>query len=547
MMKALAKLPEERYQSGQDLVNDLEKCKAAPGKVVGAKPAAAVAPKVDPVVAAKAVAKKEAPAVAAKAAAAAEGANWAGPAGNTPKTPYLDPSSQFVTSCVKATVEAAAAEEARMSAATMEPPTSTPKIHVDPAMDENRPAGGKGISFSEISELPPLKEIYVDPAPPVEMELPQATDAVTAAVFRNAAPEKPKTPPSEVAKKAVNEIRKTPPQLFIYSIAGAAAVILLAIGGIWYHIHSGDADDDSLPTPAASAVTTQAAAPSNPAPVAAAPAQVVPEAPVEAAPAVEITPKVNPKTNNNKKKGKTVVAAPAIVAGQLNIDSTPEGAQVQVDGQAAGVTPFKLASLMPGQHSVTISKPGFVTDTRTVNVGSGNKSVMNVQLAILSANLSAQSEPAGAAVWMDGKDTGKVTPAQISVDRPGNHTFVFRKQGYLEESSSVNLQVGQTFHLAPTLRALGNTDEIRFGGKFKKVFGGSDTAGMGTVSIKTQPKGAQIAVNNRLVDRASPVDFYLNPGNYVIDITMSGFKNLHKVISVEKNGKVVIEESLDRE
>jgi hypothetical protein len=70
---------------------------------------------------------------------------------------------------------------------------------------------------------------------------------------------------------------------------------------------------------------------------------------------------------------------------------------------------------------------------------------------------------------------------------------------------------------------------------------------MGVVSIKTQPKGAQIAVNNRLLDRASPADFYLNPGNYVIDITMSGFKNLHKVIAVEKNGKVVIEESLDRE
>jgi len=112
---------------------------------------------------------------------------------------------------------------------------------------------------------------------------------------------------------------------------------------------------------------------------------------------------------------------------------------------------------------------------------------------------------------------------------------------------SANLQIGQTFQLSPTLRALGNTDEIKFGGKFKKVFGGSDSAGMGTVSIKTQPKGAQIAVNNRIVDRASPADFYLNPGNYVIDITMTGFKSVHKVIAVEKNGKVVIEESLDRE
>jgi len=559
IMKALAKAPEERYQSGQELINDLEKCKASPAKVqVGVKPATPVAPKADaPVVAAKpvAAAKKEAPAVAAKAAAAS--ASWAGPAGNTPKTPYLDPTSQFVTTCVKATVEAAAQEQEKMSAAVAEPEApqvrapkiQSPKISVDPMMDENRLAGGRGVSFSEISELPPLKEVYVEPEPAVEVEEPQAVDPVKAAVFRNAAPEKPRTPPREVAKKAVSEITKTPPHLFVYSIAGAAAVILLVIGGIWYHIHSGEADDDSTPA-AANEVATQTAVPANASPVAAAaatpsPAQVAPEAPAEAAPAVSITPKFSPKAN--KKKGKIVPAAPAIVEGQLSIDSTPPGAQIQVDGQAAGVTPFNLAGLMPGQHTVTVSKPGFVTDTRTVDVSSGSKSVMSVQLTQLSASVSLHSDPSGAAVWMDGKDTGKVTPAQISVDKPGNHTFAFKKQGYLDETASANLQVGQTFQLAPTLRALGNTDEIKFGGKFKKVFGGGDTAGMGTVSIKTQPKGAQIAVNNRIVDRMSPAEFYLNPGNYEVDITLTGFKSVHKVISVEKSGKVVIEESLDRE
>jgi len=45
----------------------------------------------------------------------------------------------------------------------------------------------------------------------------------------------------------------------------------------------------------------------------------------------------------------------------------------------------------------------------------------------------------------------------------------------------------------------------------------------------------------------SPVEFYLNPGNYVIDITLSGFKTVEKVITVEKNGKVVIDENLDRQ
>jgi hypothetical protein len=169
---------------------------------------------------------------------------------------------------------------------------------------------------------------------------------------------------------------------------------------------------------------------------------------------------------------------------------------------------------------------------------------LNAQLA---ATVSVTSDPAGAAIWMDGKDTGRVTPAQISVDKPGNHSFTFKKQGYLDESSNANLQVGQTFHLSPSLKALGNTDDIKIGGKFKKLFGGSDTAGMGAVSVKTSPKGAQVAINNRVLDKNSPVELYLDPGNYVLDITLSGFKSIHRVITVEKNGKVAIDESLDRE
>jgi hypothetical protein len=196
---------------------------------------------------------------------------------------------------------------------------------------------------------------------------------------------------------------------------------------------------------------------------------------------------------------------------------------------------------------VTISKDGYAPETRTIEVSAGSNSVISVQLALLAATVSLSSDPPGTAIWMDGKDTGRVTPAQFPVDKPGSHTFVLKKQGYLDESSSANLQMGQTSHLSATLRALGNTDDIRVGGKFKKLFGGSETAGMGTVSVKTQPKGAQVAVNNRMVDKMSPVEFYLNPGTYVVDVTLSGFKSIHKVINVEKNGKVVIDENLDRE
>jgi hypothetical protein len=443
------------------------------------------------------------------------------------------------------------------SAAIVEPEVEAPKIHVDPMMAEApKVGGGESRSFSEIDELPPLKEVYVAPPPPPRSaDEPPPVNDVHATVFKGAAPEQPKVQPREVAKeaakKAVAEIKKTPPKLFMVSITGAIGIIVLVVAAIAWHIHSENSDDDATPAQPAASATTDSNGSANPSasqtPAAPqTPVQVAPEPVTVEPPAVSVQPKYN---NTSKKKVKPRPVAPAIVPGQLNVSSTPAGAQIQVDGQnnSAWITPFNVAGLNPGQHTLTISKPGYATETRNIDVGSGSKSFISVQLGQLSATVSVTSDPAGVAIWMDGKDTGRVAPAQISVDKPGNHSFVFKKQGYLDETATANLQIGQTFRLSPSLRALGSADNIKIGGKFKKLFGGSETAGMGAVTIKTQPKGAQVAINNRIVDKFSPVDLYLDPGNYVIDITMSGFKSIHRVITVEKNGKVAIDESLDRE
>jgi hypothetical protein len=260
------------------------------------------------------------------------------------------------------------------------------------------------------------------------------------------------------------------------------------------------------------------------------------------------TVSVRPKYNAKKKPVKMAAPVAAVSPGQLTLDSTPEGAQFRFDGRsdANWVTPFNLAGLTPGQHTVTVSKPGYVSETRTIEVASGSKSFLVVQLAPLAPSVSIASEPAGAAIFLDGKDTGKVTPAQFTVNKPGEHAVLLKKTGYVEETATASLQAGQVFHFAPVLRALGSTDEIKTVSKFKKVFGGGDRAGMGVVSIKTQPKGAQIAVNQRIVDKPSPVQFYLNPGTYVIDLTMSGFKPVHRVITVDQGGKVELEATLER-
>ena len=525
IMKALAKNPEERCQSGQELVRELEQCKQAVGLAAKQAPGAATKP-----AAAIKAPPKEAP--KANAAAAAATATAPKPA-TSPALPKMNASS------------AAAVEE-------------KPAFAVDPLMaEESSEKAAPSRSFSEVSELPPLQEVrVVEPAPapeaPAEESAPEALPPIA---FRKTEAEKSKVQVREVAQKAVREIRKTPPKLYVYAIGAAIAVIGICIGGFRLYSYFEDRDSSGEASAVAQPVSPQPAnsqpAAPQPAPEPAnqQPAQTTtPEAP-QAAPAepqqaeeapVEPQPRSAPTPRGRKAKGRA-----AVTQAQLSVNSSPEGAEVSFDGSALCQTPCTLTGIAPGQHSVTASKAGFVQSSRTLSLESGANASVSLQLSQLTAIVSVSSNPAGAAIVIDGKDTGKLTPSQIVLDKPGKHAITIRRYGYLDSSSNLTVELGQTSALNLDLTKLGSTDEIKAaGGKFKKVFGRGDSSALGIVSVKTQPKGAQIMVNNRVLDKTAPFDFYLNPGTYVIEVTMNGYRPLHRVVNIQEGEKLAIEENL---
>jgi serine/threonine protein kinase len=535
IMKGLQKDPSQRYQRGRELLDDLEKCKelkpqAAKTVAVPEKPKVATRPAVPKIPA------------ALKTNAAAAGM------GNSPATtssvPEIDLSNQFMSSGVEASIGDAEQPSASMSSAAPAVERfaqEAPKIAVDPMMAEGGPSRGSGTSFSEISELPPLKEIYVAPEPPPPAPVEAAAPAVT--VFKKKE-EKPKVQPREVARQAIKEIKGVPPQLMVYSVVGAVVLILVIAAGVLFHIHSLNSEDDANATRSSATAETPVES-AKPVP----PSQPVTDPVVEAQPAAtptdtEAAADARPasvKGRNARRKG--AAPTPVVVPGQMTVDSTPPGAQVQIDGASdpSWVTPVALTGLQPGPHAITVSKAGYSADTRKVDIASGSRGLITMHLAQLMATLSVTSNPAGANIYVDGKDMGKVTPARVNVDK-GQHVVLVRKMGYIDVTSSAQFTPGQTVALSPALLPLGNADSMKTVGKMKKLFGGKGAQGQVAVSIRTQPKGAQIAINQRMLEKESPVDVMLDPGNYVIDITLSGYAPIHKVVTADKGNKVVLDE-----
>lgn len=561
IMKALAKDPAQRYQTGRELLDDLEKCKESrPQAKASAAPAKSSVVIPDTVKAANqakfiASAQSAPPKPASVPAAANRPAvKVPNPAVNKAAAAAGSSGGPAISSApVKPTIQSTRPPSASMSSSAIDEPAidptppQTPRIAVDPMMAEDAPArAGGGVSFSEMTELPPLKEAYIAPAPPPpppvhERQVAQAPGFTV----HEPEPGKPKVKPREVADKAMKEIKNVPPRLMVYSVAGAAILILIIAVGLFLHVNNLNNDGDT-PRPAAAA--PQPAASQPPAQTESAqPQTVAPEADAQgsAPEAVESAPEPDHGTAIGSRASRKRAAAVAAAPGQMAIDSTPQGVQVQIDGKTdpSWVTPVTLSGLAAGRHSVTFSKPGYSSDTRTVDVASGGKSMMMTRLAQILATLAVSSSPAGANVYIDGKNTGKLTPAQVSVEK-GQHVVLVRKAGYIDETTNAQFILGQTINFSPALRPLGNVDDIRTVGKMKKLFGGKETQGMGTVSVKTQPKGAQIAVNQHMVDKDSPVEFLLDPGNYIVDITMSGYAPIHKVITVDRGAKTVIDEAL---
>jgi len=397
-------------------------------------------------------------------------------------------------------------------------------------------------SFAD-SELPPLTspapDQFASPPAPAP-SIPEAPPVPGATLF---------TAPAPVEKKKF-ELPQIESKLLIHGLLGGLAIILLVVALIAFYVHVHTSDDEGTPLPAAA--TKPAEAPSEAPAVAPVPEPAFSQA--EDATALQAEEPIavsEPVAKSRGRKAREAAPKPALAVapGMLTVDSSPQGAQIQVDGHADStwITPFTLSQLAPGQHNLTISKAGYTAETKVLTVSSGSRNALSVHLIPLAATISVSSDPLGASVWIDGRDSGKLTPATLTLEK-GSHSVLVRKSGYLDETMTADVQPAQNIGFAPRLRPLGSTDEIRSVNKLKKMFGGKDgVAGMGSVAIRTTPKGAQISVNQRVLDRLSPAEFLLNPGNYVVDISATGYKPLRRVINVEKNSKLTIDEILERE
>lgn len=99
--------------------------------------------------------------------------------------------------------------------------------------------------------------------------------------------------------------------------------------------------------------------------------------------------------------------------GGLSVNSTVDGVSVSVDGESRGVAPLDLSEISAGKHTIGIQKEGWSAPEQTVEVKSGESTVVNFNPRC-EINLELE---VGARVQQEGKEVTRLFL------EPGDHTI----------------------------------------------------------------------------------------------------------------------------
>ena len=279
--------------------------------------------------------------------------------------------------------------------------------------------------------------------------------------------------------------------------------------------------------------------------------------PTPAPPPAEVVEPIAPKSVKHESATVPPAARPVRVPtlGELQISSTPFGATVTIDDKSDRdwVTPFAAHMLKPGRHTVVFSMPNYQSQTRQVEVVAGTKLPLYVNLQMAQGFLALNSDPPGAEIYIDGRDSGQVTPSRIAVNA-GEHRVALRKDGYRPKVTYATVENGESFAFSPSLAGDGeggmmavSTTSVsteQNGNPFRRLrrLFGKNPGDSGLLQVQTQPRGAEIRLGSAPAPSKSPAKLAVAPGTYTLILSLPGYKPITRSVQIEKGKMLGVDE-----
>jgi hypothetical protein len=212
--------------------------------------------------------------------------------------------------------------------------------------------------------------------------------------------------------------------------------------------------------------------------------------------------------------GGSTAASQISLPGFLVVTSQPSGAEVVVNGQKVGNTPF-LTQLTAGQHQLEVRKPLYHPDISTFRLDEGKTVTLERTLKPRFGYLTVTSSVRNSDASIDGKNLG---PTPITKRQVESATHIVK----------VEASLYHTF-----------TEEVTINDGDDKTVVSSLKPAFGSLEVSSMPEeGAQVVLDGQVVGTTPFTNARLPSGKYLLRVTKALFGDAEEEILIE-DGKAL--------
>jgi hypothetical protein len=220
----------------------------------------------------------------------------------------------------------------------------------------------------------------------------------------------------------------------------------------------------------------------------------------------------------------TAYLTPIATYGSISVSSNPSQATAVLDGGQSLLTPATFNNVLPGTHTIMVSKSGYSTTSRTVSVSAGSNTPVSVTLSQQPPNTGSiymVTTPQGAAAYVDGTYYG-MTPALAPGLSAGTHQVRLSLSGFQDYLGIVTVVGGQTTTVTQTLVVAPTGTPTP-----------TQSPATGSIAVSSVPGGASVFLDNAYVGISPLTIPSVQPGSHVVTITQTGYQNYEMTVTVQ--------------
>jgi hypothetical protein len=190
-------------------------------------------------------------------------------------------------------------------------------------------------------------------------------------------------------------------------------------------------------------------------------------------------------------------------------------------------TPCSFNNLFPAQYSLDVKKEGYRPIETALQVKANSVSDQKLNLESLATGLFLSSDPAGADVFINGAKQSGQTPVTLPL-AAGDYKLTLRLQGYDPYSTPVQVKDNAQTEMALKLSA-------------------KSSGRVAWAQVETMPKGAEILVDAVPTGKMTPSRVELPIGLHTVTLRLAGFKEVRRAVEVSDGGTVTVAAWLKRQ